>query len=113
MDIDLDEGPVTDTLEAVDLTGLDDQNVTCSGFEFLAVHGPAAAAFPHELDFIVRMTMRPGPAPWEGAEKEYRDIHVAVIGTDEVVRAAVKGQVCLTNAVHPAEPPDGRCERQG
>jgi hypothetical protein len=85
MDIDLDEGRVTNAAEAVDLPGLDDQNVARAGFEFLSVDGPNTATFPHELDLIVRMTMGPGTTPREGAEEEHGDIHVAVIGPDKVV----------------------------
>ena len=100
MYIELDEWPVPDAAEAVDLTGLDDENVTRSGFEFLPVDGPETAPFPHELDFIVRMKMGSWTAPREGAEEKHGDIYVAVVGPDEVVRATLKGQVFLTNAVH-------------
>ena len=93
MYIELDEGRVTNAAEAVDLAGLDDENVTSAGFEFLSVDGPEPVTFPHELDFIVGVTMGPGTAPWERAEEEHRDLHVAVIGPDEVVRAALKWQV--------------------
>ena len=104
MYIKLDEGRVTHTAEGVDLTGLDDKNLTCASFEFFSVDHPETAAFPHELDFIVRMTMGTRTTPGEGAEEEYGDIHVAVIGPNEAVRATLKGQVLLTNAVHPDPP---------
>jgi hypothetical protein len=103
MYIELDQGSVPNAAEAVNLTGLDDENITRSGFEFLSVDGPETAALPHELDLVVRMTMGPWTAPREGAEEEYGDIHVAVVGPDEVVRATLKGQVLLTNAVHPTD----------
>src|SRR2546426_5774112 len=71
MYIHLDEGRVTDAAEAVDLPGLDDENVTGSGFELLPVHGPETATFPHELDLVVRMAMGSGtlagPADGHGA----------------------------------------------
>jgi len=57
MYINLDEGSIANAAEAMDLSGLDDKNVTGAGFEFLPVDGPETPAFPHELDFIVRMTM--------------------------------------------------------
>ena len=100
MYVNLDEGCVTNAAEAVDLPGLDDENVTGAGFEFLSVDGPQTATFPHELDFIVRMTMRPGPTPGDSAEEEHRDTYVAVIGPNEVVRAALERQVLLTDTVH-------------
>jgi hypothetical protein len=37
MDINLDERRVANAAEAMDLPGLDDQNVTGAGFEFLPV----------------------------------------------------------------------------
>ncbi len=61
MHIELHEWRVANAAEAMDLPSLDDENVTCTGLEFLSVDGPQTAAFPHELDFIVRMTMEPGP----------------------------------------------------
>jgi hypothetical protein len=92
--IDLDEGRVANAAEAMDLPGLDDENVACAGFEFLPVDGPEPAAFSHELDFIVRMPMRPGTTPWQGSEEEHRDIHIAVIGPDELVGVSLKGRSC-------------------
>jgi len=85
MYVNLDEGRVPNAAEAVDLPGLDDQNVARASFEVLTVDGPATATFSHELDFVVRMTMGPGTTPGKGAEEEHGDIHVAVIGPDEVV----------------------------
>jgi hypothetical protein len=102
MDIKLDERPVTNAAEAMDLSGLDDENVTRAGFEFLSVDGPEPTAFPHELDFVIRMTMRPWTTAGHCTEEEDRDIDVSVICADELVRAALEGQVFLTDAVHPA-----------
>ena len=107
MYINLNQGRVINAAEAVDLTGFDDENVTCASFEFLSVDGPEAAALPYELDFVVRMAMGPGATPREGAEEEHGDIHVAVLGPNELVRTTLKGQVFLTNAVHPADAPVG------
>jgi hypothetical protein len=94
MYIELDQGRVANAAEAVDLAGLDDENVARPGFEFLSIDGPETPAFPHELDFIIRMTMGSRATP-----------HVAVIGPDELVRASLKRQVLLTKAVHPADTP--------
>jgi hypothetical protein len=105
MYIQLDEGRVTNAMEAMDLPGLDDKNVTRAGFEFLSVDGPQTPAFRHELDFIVRMTMGPRTTPGESAEEKHGDIYVAVIGPNESVRAALKGEIFLTDAVHPADAP--------
>ena len=91
MYIHVDEGRVP---------GLDDENVTGFGFELLPVHGPETATFPHELDLVVRMAMGSGTPPGEGAEQEHRDVHVAVVGSDKVMRAALEWQVLLTDTVH-------------
>jgi len=93
MYIQLDEGRVP---------GLDDENVTGSGFELLPVHDPETATFPHELDLVVRMAMGSGTPPGESAEEEHGDTYVPLIGSDEVMRAALKWQVLLTDPVHPA-----------
>jgi hypothetical protein len=112
VDVDLDERRVTDAAERMDLTRLDDENVTCARFDFLTVDDPQTTPFPHELDFIVRVTMRSGTTPREGAEQEHRDIHVAVIGPNELVRAAHKWQVLLTHAVHRDAPMEGDAGRE-
>jgi hypothetical protein len=88
MYINLDEGHVANAAEAMDLAGLDDKNVTSTGFEFLPVDGPEAPAFPDELD-------------------------VAVLGSHEVVGAALKWQVLLTDALHPAWAPYPRVSAVG
>jgi hypothetical protein len=89
----------------MDLPGLEHEDVTGARFKFLSVDGPEAPSFSHELDFIVRMAMGPGATPRQGSEEEYGDIYVAVIGPDELMRAALEGQVLLTNAIHPAVAP--------
>jgi len=98
MHIELDPWPVTNAAEAMDLSGLDDENVTGPCFELLSVDGPPTAPFSHKLDFIVRMTMGTRTTSGEPAEEEHGDIHIAIIGANEVVRAAPKGQIVLTNA---------------
>jgi hypothetical protein len=113
MYINLDEGRVANAAEAMDLAGLDDKNVTSTGFEFLPADGPEAAAFPDELDLIVRVTMGPGTPTGEGAEEEDGDLDVAVLGSDEVVRAPLKWQVLLTDTVHPAWAPYPRVSAVG
>jgi hypothetical protein len=100
MYVELDQRPVADAAEAVDLPGFDHEDVAGTSLELLSVDGPETAPFPHELDFVVRMAMRPRPTPGQGAEKEDGDVHVAVVGTHELVGAALKWQVLLTDTVH-------------
>jgi hypothetical protein len=109
VNVDLHQWRIADATKAVNLSGLDDQNVACAGFEFLSVDGPEAATFPHDLDFIIRMTMGPRATSRERAEEKHGDVYITVIGPDELVRAALKGQVLLTNTVHPAAAPVRRC----
>jgi len=68
MYVHLDERRFTNAAEPVDLPGFDDENVAGTGFEFLSVDGPETPSFSHELDFIIRMTMRPRTASRESAE---------------------------------------------
>ncbi len=49
MDVDLDEGRVTNAAEAMDLPGLDDENVAGAGFEFLSVDAPETATLPRSM----------------------------------------------------------------
>jgi hypothetical protein len=88
MDIDLHQRRVADAAEAVHLAGLDHEDVAGSRFELLAIHCPASAPFADELHFVVRMTMRPRSAPRRAVEQKDRDANVALIGADEIVRAA-------------------------
>jgi hypothetical protein len=105
MDVDLNERFVTNAVKAVDLSRLYDENVTRAGLELLAVDRPETAAFSHELDFVVRMTMRARTTAGEGSKEEYGDIHVAIVGANELVRAALEGQILLANAIHPTDAP--------
>jgi hypothetical protein len=105
MYVDLNEWRVTNTVKAVDLSSLDDENVTCAGFELLAVHGPKAAAFSHELDFVVRVTMRAGTTTGESSQEEDGDVDVAMVGSNELERAALEGQIFLANAIHRTDAP--------
>ena len=112
MDVDLDERRVTNAVETVYLSGLDDKDVTCAGFELLSIDGPEPAAFSDELHFIVRMSMRARTTARKGVEEEHGDVHVTVIGANETVRAALEGQIMLTDAVHrailPPKEPGGK-----
>jgi hypothetical protein len=105
MDIKLDERHVANAAKAMDLSALDDENVTGARFEFLSVDRPEASAFSDELDLIVRMTMGPRTTSRQGTEKEDRNIDVAVLGSNELVRATLKGQVLLTDTIHHTDAP--------
>ena len=101
MYINLDERPVANASEAMDLPCLDDKDVAGAGFEFFPIDRPEAPTFSDELDFIVRMAMGARAPPRQRAEEEGGDIDVAVLGSNELVRAALKWQVLLMDTVHP------------
>jgi hypothetical protein len=113
MHVYLDERLVTDAAEAVDLARLDHKNVPGAGLELLPVHDIKTAAFPEELDLVVGVTVRAGPASRQGSKEEYGDIHVTVLGPHEPMRAALKGEIILTNAVHPMDAPSRKCHIRG
>src|SRR5215510_3550724 len=103
--VELHERRVADAAEAVNLAGLDHEDVAGAGLELLAVHRPQAAPLPDELHLIVRMTMRSGTTTGQRAEKEDRDVDVAMIGADELMRASLKRQVLLTGSMHCSDAP--------
>jgi hypothetical protein len=100
MHVDLDQWLLTNAAKPVNLTGLDDQNVPRARLELLTVYSPEAAALSHELNFIVGVTMGSGSASRQSTQKKYGDVHVAVIGPDELVGAAPERQVFLADSVH-------------
>jgi hypothetical protein len=100
MNVQLYEGRIANAAKAMDLSRLDHKNVTRGRFEFLSVDRPEAAAFSHELDFIVWMTVWPRATAREGTEKVHGNIDIPVIRPNEMGGAAQKGQLLLTDAVH-------------
>jgi hypothetical protein len=63
MDIELHERCFASVLEAVDLASLDHEDVASARFELLTVDDPPPMAFLNELNLVVWMAMRSGPAP--------------------------------------------------
>jgi hypothetical protein len=85
MNVHLDERAIPDGFEAVNLAGLDDENVPSATFKRLSVHGPYSAAFPDKLDLIVGMPMRPRTLARQPAEQKHGDAHVSLLGPDKFV----------------------------
>jgi hypothetical protein len=71
VDVELYERRIADGLEAVDLTGLDDKNVSGAALECLAVNRPDSFAFADKLDFIVRVTMRTRSRTWLSVKEKH------------------------------------------
>src|SRR5690242_96201 len=73
MNVHLDERAIPDGLEAVNLAGLDDENVPSATLKRLSVHGPYSAAFPDKLDPLPGMPMRPPTLARQPAEQKHGD----------------------------------------
>src|SRR5687768_10349733 len=100
MHVDLDERLLADAREAVNLTRLDDEDVTGASLELFAIHVVPTAALSHELNLVVGMTVRAGTLPRQRAQQKHRNVHVTLVGADEVVRAPLERQILLANAMH-------------
>ena len=85
MHIKLDQWRVADRPKAVDLSRLDDQNVSRSRLERLSVYGPDATALTYELHLIVRMPVWAGSPAGQGVKQEDRDVHSSLICPDELM----------------------------
>jgi len=100
--VDLHQRLLADALEAVNLSCLDDQNISRTGFELLPVDYVVAAAFSQELDLVIGMAMRAGTPPRQGPEQEHGNIHATLVGSHELVRAALERKILLANPMHAA-----------
>ena len=100
MDVQLDERLWPEAPEAMDLAGLDHEDLTRSGFKLMSIDDPEATPGLDELYLVIRVTVRPGAASREAVEQEYRDPDIAVVGANEVMGAAVMRQVGLFQSKH-------------
>src|SRR3974390_830397 len=103
--IDLYQWRIADGREAVDLTGLDHKNISCSAFERFTVDRPHSSSFPDELNLIIRMPMRPRPRSWLSMEEEHRDIGPTLFRPHELMRTTHKRQTLLPHVMHLLTPP--------
>ena len=58
----MDQRVLADAAKAVDLAGLDDEDVPCSSLELLTVDRPQATPFADELYLVVRMPVQTRPS---------------------------------------------------
>ena len=100
MQVDLDERLIADALEAVHLACLDDQDITRAGLELDAIHYIVSAAFADELNFIVGMPMRSGSLSGKSVIQKHGDADIALVGTNEMVRASAEREIFLTGSMH-------------
>jgi hypothetical protein len=100
VDVQLNQRLVPDALKAVDLAGLDDQDVSGPRLELLPIDDIAAPPFSDELNLIIGMAMGTGSPAGQSPEQEHRDVDVALVRSDELVRATLEGEILLPNAMH-------------
>ena len=100
VNVDLHQRRITDRLEAMDLTGLDDKDISRAALEGLAVYGPHSPAFTDELDLVIGMPVRTRPRSGLPMEQEHRNTSVALLSSDKLVRTTNKGQTLLMHVKH-------------
>jgi hypothetical protein len=69
MHVELDEWSL-DALEPMHFASLDDEDVTGTGLELLAVDGPEAPSLLDELDLVIWMEVRVRTGPWLSVKQE-------------------------------------------
>jgi hypothetical protein len=100
VDVDLNQRFAPDALEAVDLAGLDDENVPSTRLELFSIHDIAAPAFSDELNLIIRVPMGTRPATGLSPEQKNRNPDIPLIRSDELMRASLERKIVLPNAMH-------------
>src|SRR5690349_17494478 len=92
VDVDLYQWRLANSLEAVDLTGLDDKDVSSAALECLAIDRPHPAALPDELDFVIRMPMRARSRTGLAIEEEHRNTCVSCSAPTNSYELPTKGR---------------------
>src|SRR5882762_561420 len=105
VDVELYQWRIANGLEAVDLAGLDDKDVSRAALERLAIDSPRSAALTDELDLVIRMPMRTWSRTGLAIEQEHRNTGVALLSSDKLIRTTNKRQVLLTHMMHAHGPP--------
>jgi len=108
VNVDLYQRRVTNGLEAMDLTGLNDKDISRAALEGLAVDGPHSPAFTDELDLIIRMPVRPRSRTGLPMKQEHRNTGVALLSSNKLIRTTNKRQTLLAHVMHalPSSYPD-------
>jgi len=100
VDVELYQRRIANRLEAVDLAGLDDKDVSSTALERVAVDRPRSTALTDELDLVIRMPMRTRSRAGLAIEQEHRNSGVALLSTDKLIRTTNERQVLLTHVMH-------------
>src|SRR6266481_195609 len=104
VNVDLYQWRITDCLEAMNLTGLDDKDVSRAALEGLAVDGPHSAAFTDELDLVIRVPVRTRSRTGLPMEQEHRNTGVALLRSNKLMRTTNKWQILLAHVMYPLRP---------
>jgi hypothetical protein len=81
------------------LAGLDDKDIAGTGLETHAIHHVATTPRLDELDFVVRVSVGTRTGARCAVEQEHRGRHVALVGADELMRAAPKRQLVTMDSM--------------
>src|SRR6266850_6761045 len=105
VDVELYQWRIANGLEAVNLAGLDDKDVSRTALKRLAIDSPRSTALTDELDLVIRMAMRTRSRTGLAIEQEHRNSGVALLSSDKLIRATNKRQILLTHVMHAHDPP--------
>jgi hypothetical protein len=100
VDVELDQGGVACSFEAVDFAGFDDEDVSGTTLEGLAVDGPSSAALSDELNLVVRMAMRARSGTRFAVKKEDGYSGIPLLRSDKFVRTSYERQILLAYVMH-------------
>jgi hypothetical protein len=100
VDIQLYERRIAGHFEAVDLAGLDDEDVSRAAFKSFSIDGPDATAFTDELDFIIGVPVWARTRARFSLIKKYRNAGVSMISSDEFEGTPNERQIFLADVMH-------------
>src|SRR5882762_436543 len=104
VNVELHQRRITNRLEAMNLTGLDDKDISRAALEGLAVDGPHSPALTDELDLVIRVPVRTRSRTGLPVEEEHRNTRVALLGSNKLMRTTNKRQILLAHVMHPLRP---------
>src|SRR5215831_2022088 len=89
----------------MNLTGLNDKDISRAALEGLAVDRPHSPAFTDELDLVIRVAVRARSRTGLPLEQERRNTSVALLSSNKLMRTTNKRQILLAHVMHPVSPP--------
>jgi hypothetical protein len=99
VNVELHQRRITNSLDAINLTGLDDKDISGAALEALAVNGPYSPAFTDELDLVIWVPVRTRSRTGLPMEQEHRNTGVALLSSDKLMRTTNKGQILLAHVM--------------